>query len=137
MSTNTFPRDGQQLLRSIVDALPAVMIIVNSERKIELVNPVAVAQYGYPADEFVESFVDRLLREAYRTEHHLHRERNMSKPEDWPMAARRDLDGRRQDGTIFPQDISLHPIHWGGGPRRICSETTKRSGSMRHRFSWI
>lgn len=114
MANTTSPLDEQQLLRSIVEASPAGMIIANSEGKIVLVNPAAVAQFGYPADELVGSVVDRLLPEAYRSMHHLHRGRYMSRPEHRPMAAGRNLYGRRQDGTTFPVDISLHPIHWGG-----------------------
>ena len=61
MASNASPLDEQQLLRSIVEAQPAGMIIANSEGKIELVNPAVVAQFGYPADELVGSVVDDVL----------------------------------------------------------------------------
>ncbi|MCP4885254.1 MAG: PAS domain S-box protein, partial [Planctomycetaceae bacterium] len=114
MASTTLPLDEQQLLRCVVDASPAGMVIANSDGKIVLVNPAAVAQFGYSAEELVGSQVDRLIPKTYRSTHHQHRSRYMSNPEHRPMAAGRNLFGRRQDGTTFPVDISLHPINWGG-----------------------
>lgn len=100
----------QQLLSSVVKASPAGMIITDRNGTIVFANPAASAQFGFEIEELVGSTVDRLVPETHRPIHHSHRARYMEHPEDRPMAGGRNLYAQRKDGTVFPVDISLHPI---------------------------
>ncbi|MEM1068139.1 MAG: PAS domain S-box protein [Planctomycetota bacterium] len=108
--------DDSHLLRSIIEASPAGMIITDADGVIVLANPSALMLFGFEANELVGSSVDRLVPETHRPTHHSHRARYMDHPENRPMAAGRNLYAQRKDGSVFPVDISLHPIQMGGRP---------------------
>lgn len=100
----------ENLFRAIVEASPAGMLIADEEGRIVLANRAAEAQFGYSIEELLGANVEQLIPETHRRAHQAHRARFMSQPEHRPMAAGRNLFGRRKDGSEFSIDISLHPI---------------------------
>jgi PAS domain S-box-containing protein len=54
-----------------------------------------------------------LVAERLRTQHARYRLDFTPKPEIRRMGAGRDLCGRRKDGTEFPVEVALDPIHAG------------------------
>ena len=104
----------ENLFRSIVESSPAGLLIADAEGRIILANRAAGEQFGYEIAELIDQPVDRLLPDSSRRAHRTHRARYMSHPEPRSMAAGRDLFGERKDGSLFPVDISLHPIEVNG-----------------------
>jgi PAS domain S-box-containing protein len=110
MSRSASLYGDKNLLRAVVEASPAGMLMVDAEGHIMLANRAAAEQFRYSIDELLEMSVDQLVPEAYRRAHRTHMARLMSQPEHRSMAAGRDLYGLRKDGTEFLIDISLHPM---------------------------
>jgi PAS domain S-box-containing protein len=105
----------ERLLRLIVQASPAGMLIANGKGQIVIINEQALHWLGYEESELLGEPVDTLIPAAHRAAHESQRARYMSHPETRPMAGGRDLYALRKDGSEFPVDISLHPLKTEAG----------------------
>lgn len=124
-----------ELGRLIVEASPCGMIIADAEGRIVLANPQALEWFGYSESELVGSRIEILIPDAHRGQHAEYRSRYASRPVPRPMAAGRDLFGRRRDGSEFPVDISLHPIETESGKLVLANivDATLRQQSEKER----
>jgi PAS domain S-box-containing protein len=86
------------------------VVVVDTDGVIVLVNAELERQFGYAREELVGQNVDALVPDALRGSHAALRERFAQAPQARPMGTRRELTGRRKDGTLFPVDIGLHPV---------------------------
>lgn len=110
MSDNSPLYADEQLFRLIVQASPAGLLLVDETGKIVLVSQRALEFFDYPESDLLGETVEKLIPPAHHATHVGQRARYMSQPQARPMAAGRDLFGRRRDGSEFPVDISLHPL---------------------------
>ncbi len=101
------------LARSILDAAPDAMLIIDTSGVICFTNRQVSALFGYPHDEIVGERIEKLLPERFRAQHIGHRERYVGNLRMRPMGLGLELFGRRQDGSEFPVEISLSPIEDG------------------------
>jgi PAS domain S-box-containing protein len=104
-----------ELLRLAVDLSPAGMLVVDGSGTILLVNREIERLFGYERDELIGKPVDELVPERLRGRHPAFRAHYMMTPAARPMGAGRDLHGLRKDGTEFPVEIGLNPIHTDQG----------------------
>ncbi len=100
----------EQLLRLIVQASPAGLLLVDGDGKIVLVSGRALEFFGYSEKELIGQPVALLIPAAHHAAHTEQMARYMSHPQTRTMGAGRDLLARRRDGSDFPVDISLHPL---------------------------
>jgi PAS domain S-box-containing protein len=96
--------------RTVVDAAPDGIIVVDESAEIAFVNPQAVALFGYDAGELLGRSVHDLLPERLRAEHRVHHAHYRAAPRTRPMGTGLSLFGRRRDGSEFPVEISLSPM---------------------------
>lgn len=101
--------------RGLVESAPDAIVITAADGRITLINRQTEAMFGYRQEELLGQPVEVLLPGRVRQAHLGHRERYMSNPQMRPMGNRPDLVGRRKDGTEFPVEISLGPVHTKGG----------------------
>ena len=99
----------EDLVRAL-DALPDGALVADAHGGIVHVNQVLATMSGYAPPELVGEPVELLVPEAARELHRRERERYLAHPRIRPMAAARDLELRRRDGTRVPVDISLAPV---------------------------
>jgi len=97
------------------------MIVVNHEGKIVLVNSHTEELFGYTTEELLGQPVEILVPESYRKRHSDLREAFAFQPIARPMGLGRDLRARRRNGSLFPVQISLHPIDTAEGAWVLCS----------------
>jgi len=100
--------------RELVDAAPDGILVTGQDDTILLVNAEVVRMFGYPRDELVGKPVHLLVPERFRARHPAHVQRFHDAPRLRPMGSGLELFGRRRDGSEFPVEISLSPIHHGG-----------------------
>lgn len=114
--SSTNPPDVQY--RSIVEAMPNAIVMVDRERSIRLANRKTEEMFGYMHAELVGSAVELLIPDRYRHAHKDYVGAFFRKPETRPMGAGRELFGRRKDGSEVPIEIGLSPIETAEG---ICT----------------
>lgn len=105
----------EQRFRTVVEALPTGIVIVDRSGAIQLVNPHAEKMFGYSRDELIGETVDILLPTALRDSHAEHRNAYFGAPSARAMGNGRDLLCRRKDGLEFSVEIGLTPIGTGHG----------------------
>jgi PAS domain S-box-containing protein len=95
--------------RSVVEAVPNAILIVNAAGTIELVNTKTEQMFGYPHAELLGGPVDRLLPARLRERHPELRAGRFAEAIKCATDAGR-LYGLRRDGSEFEIEIHLRPI---------------------------
>ena len=113
--TNDATLFSAETLRSMIEAAPNPMVMVDARGCIALVNRQAESAFGYLRAELLGQPVEILIPEDYRASHPSHRGSFFANPQARPMGQGRDLHGRRKDGSRFPVEIGLSPIETGAG----------------------
>jgi len=101
--------------RLAVDCCPNGMLMTDSAGTIVLANVEAERLFGYRCDELIGHSIESLLPERLREGHVQHRARFARHPQPRRLGASRDLFGLRRDGTEFPLEVGLNPIHTRDG----------------------
>ena len=127
--------DGNRF-RELLDAVPDAIIEADAAGRIVLVNEIAQRLFGYTRDEFLGLSIDSLVPAAMRGRHADHRESFGRHATTRPMGSGLELRAQRRDGTVFPVEISLSPIHSGDGFHVIATVrdvTARRAAEERFR----
>jgi PAS domain S-box-containing protein len=99
--------------RGLLESAPDPIVIVDQQGLIRIVNRQVESVFGYTREELLDRSVELLLPERFRGAHSGHRDAYMHKPRTRPMGIGLELFGQRKDGTEFPVEISLSPMHSG------------------------
>ncbi len=100
--------------RELVDAAPDGILVTGQQGTIILVNAEAERMFGYERGELVGKPIHLLVPQRLRAEHPKHVADFHAAPRLRPMGSGLELSGCRRDGSEFPVEISLSPIHHGG-----------------------
>jgi two-component system, sensor histidine kinase len=96
--------------RSVLDAAPDAMIVIDGSGIIRFANRQVSAVFGYTHEELVGQKVEFLMPTRFRARHLPHRQSYSRSLRLRPMGIGLELFGLRKDGTEFPVEISLSPI---------------------------
>lgn len=100
----------EKYLRPILDSAPDALIVIDSQGSIILANVQAERLFGYPGGKLVGRPIELLIPERLQAAHRAHRADYSNSPRTRPMGLGLCLNGRRQDGSEFPAEISLAPV---------------------------
>ena len=109
--------------RHLLESAPDAMIIVDDRGKIALVNKQAEEMFGYDRNEMLGKQIEMLIPSRLHESHVNHRESFLSQPLLRPMGKGLDLLAVRSDGSEFPVEISLSPVH--AASRRFVSSVIR------------
>jgi PAS domain S-box-containing protein len=101
--------------RDLLESMPDGILVVAPSGRIVVCNSQAERLFGYDGGELQDQPVDRLLPARLRENHGHHRADFFALPRTRSMGMGRELHGVRKDGTEFPVEISLSPLHTPDG----------------------
>jgi PAS domain S-box-containing protein len=100
--------------RAVMESAPDAMVVVAKRGRIVLVNVRTEAMFGYSRAELVGQPIELLIPERFRERHPTYVTRYLAAPAVRAMGTGRDLFGVRRDGSEFPVEIGLSPMHTEG-----------------------
>ncbi len=107
-------RQSEAKFRELLEAAPDAVVVVNSDRRLVLVNTQAERMFGYRREELLgRPIEDTLIPERLREKHIGHHERYFSDPT--AQMGSHEFVARRKDGGEFPIDLSLSPLETDQG----------------------
>ena len=104
------PTWADKSFRSLLEAAPDAMLVVDRAGEIVLANLQAEKLFGYGCDELIGRSVESLIPPRFRTEHPQYRAEYFGAPRVRPMGASVELFALCEDGTEVPVEISLSPL---------------------------
>lgn len=106
---------AEDKFRQIFETAPDAKFLVDAEGKILLVNAQAEALFGYKRSELFGNSVEMLIPARFRDAHPAKRAEYFRNPHVRPMRRGANFRGLRKDGSEFPAEISLSPLHTDEG----------------------
>jgi PAS domain S-box-containing protein len=98
-------------LTAIINSVPTALVMIDAQGTIVLVNTQSERLFGYSSEQLLGESVELLVPQRFRAGHPTLRSDFFSNPTARPMGTGRDLFGLRRDGSEFPIEIGLNPIH--------------------------
>jgi protein-histidine pros-kinase len=108
-------KESETLFRGLLEAAPDAMIIVDARGLIVLVNAQAERLFGYTREQLVDQPVEMLVPADLAARHMADRTGFMDDPRARQMGSGLDLMAQHRDGSAFPVEISLSPLHTESG----------------------
>lgn len=114
-------RASEQHVKSLLEAAPDAVVIVDRAGAIASVNAQTERIFGYARGELEGQAIEMLVPRAIRAAHPQHRHDYFADPKVRPMGSGLSLHGQRKDGSEFPVEISLSPLETPDGTLVIAS----------------
>jgi PAS domain S-box-containing protein len=117
----------------ILESAPDAIIVSDARGRIVYANAQTSAMFGYERGELLGRTVETLVPEELRNRHVQHRRQYNKQPKTRPMGLHLDLIARRKDGSRFPVEISLSPMHGGALVTAMVRDVTEHRRLERER----
>lgn len=114
-------RQLEKRLRQVIEAAPNGMIMINTARKIEIVNAQAEKIFGYNRNDLLGKSVEQLIPQTVAEDHPNYRNKLFENPSSITMETGREVIGLRKDGSEFPMHIGLAPIEADDGTKVLAA----------------
>jgi PAS domain S-box-containing protein len=126
---------AEDRVRSVVEASPTALLLVDEGGRIELVNTRAELMFGYGRDEMLHAPLESLLPDRFRAAHVALRNLFLQQSSVRQMGAGRELFGYRKDGSEFPLEIGLNPLFLDNRPMVLAGviDVTARHAAEREK----
>ena len=114
-------REG--FIESIIESAADGIFTISEDATIHLFNGAAEKMFGYDAAEAIGNNVNMLMPSPDRDRHDASLERYLRTGEARILGFRRELEGQRKDGTVFPLELGVSEVMQPGaaGGKRIFS----------------
>jgi len=112
---------AEALQRSVVEAAPNGLMLVDARGIITFANGTMERLFGYTNQEMLGQTVEMFIPQHLRTPHLQQRDGFLADPQTRAMGAGRHLCGQRKDGSEFPLEIGLRALQTPQGPSVLAS----------------
>lgn len=102
---------SRAILRTMLDGL----IHIDAQGLIFTINDAACRMFGYNEDELTGHNIKQLMPEPYRSAHDGYIQRYLSTGQAHLLGQRREVEGMRKDGSLFPMEIAVVELRDDGG----------------------
>lgn len=109
--------NAASLLEAIIDTATDGIITINEHGVMELVNPAAAQLFGYTQAELLGKNISRLMPSPHARQHDGYIQRYMQTGEARIIGIGREVQGKKQDGTLFPIRLSISEVPTQQGNR--------------------
>jgi PAS domain S-box-containing protein len=106
-------QESKLLLERLFEASPDTLLLTDQQGRIIQANERIATTCGYTRDEILGQPLEVLVPEKAQLIHPPHREDYYAQPVTRPMGPGMELRARRKDGSEFPVEITLSPVHMG------------------------
>jgi two-component system, LuxR family, sensor kinase FixL len=106
-------------MQALLDATVDAVIMIDHRGRVEMFNRAAVQLFGYTASEMIGRNVSVLMTDGDRHQHDAHMQRYQQGGPAHIIGIGRDVEARRQDGSVFPAHLSVGRIAGTDPPRYI------------------
>jgi PAS domain S-box-containing protein len=131
-------RASEQRFRTLLEAAPVGILLVNREGRLVSANQRIAALFGYDDSVMNGMLLTDLMPERNRAAHRLHLSYFFAQPWQRPphMALGLEIQGLRRDGSLFPLEVALSFIEIDGGMLAIgfVTDITERKQAEQHRL---
>jgi PAS domain S-box-containing protein len=101
------------LSQTLLDAIPDATVVVDGHGTIRQINAQVELLFRYRHGDLIGQKIEILVPQRHRTQHTTDRTAYTHTPKARAMGSGLNLQGLRSDGSEFPVEISLSPIHSG------------------------
>jgi PAS domain S-box-containing protein len=108
-------RESEARYRTLFEQSPDGIVLADGAGRIVMANRHLEDLFGYRRGELPGRSIDMLVPERFRQAHARHRESYQAAPLVRQVGTGRALFARRKDGTDFPVEIGLSPLHTSAG----------------------
>lgn len=108
-------RQAEDQLRMVIEWMPNAMVMIDNQRRIQLINRHTSELFGYSSDALLGETIEKLVPERFRPDHPAKVEHFFMDPTPQYIGAGRDFFGRHRDGSEFPIEIGLNPLPSNAG----------------------
>lgn len=105
---------AERLFLESIEANPDAVVLVDEAGEILHANALIREVFGYRREELMGRPIDVLIPERFRNRHANHLGKFFSAAHTRRMGEALELKGLRKDGTEFPIDVALSPLHANG-----------------------
>ncbi|OFZ70527.1 MAG: hypothetical protein A2Z01_01925 [Betaproteobacteria bacterium RBG_16_58_11] len=107
-------RRNEARIRAVLDRVDEAIISITSEGVVRTFNSVAERMFDYSAEEVVGNNISMLMPEPFGSQHNQHLMRYLETGQSDAVGRRREVVGRRRDGTTFPAELSVGEVKFAG-----------------------
>ena len=109
-------RESEARMRSVLDAAPNVIVIIDADGVVIDANPAVETVLGFrPTDLVGESLVDHVVPERYRHQHPARLRRYATTGDPGSLFERKEVLARTADGGEVEAEITYRPLHLESG----------------------
>ncbi|MFC2094196.1 SpoIIE family protein phosphatase [Bacteroidota bacterium] len=99
---------ASEQIRTLVEVAPDGIVMIDARQTIVMFNPACEKVFGYKAEEVIGTSLLQLLPENSRSIHQEEIDKfKVEKIKSRMLDSRREIAGRRKDGTLFPAEAGI------------------------------
>jgi PAS domain S-box-containing protein len=107
-------KNNENRLRAVVDTVVDGVILIDSAGTVLMFNPACERLFGYRAEEVIGQNVKMLMPPPHHDEHDQYMKNFRTTGERRIIGIRREVVGRRKDGSTFPLELSVGEVKQQG-----------------------